>query len=91
MRNVITAKWHLGKEMKERKIVEIAHLDVRYNNRTQWYSCEIAQMKQQCTQPADNIQKQERIPLGCLPPIWKTYMIQFQWPPYQMSLGGTPK
>ena len=32
--------------------------------------------------------KQESIPVGCVPPTWKPYMLQVQWPPPDVVLGG---
>ena len=34
---------------------------------------------------------QESIPVGCVPPAWKSYVFQFQWPPADVApwYGGT--
>ena len=34
--------------------------------------------------------KQESIPVGCIPPTWKLYMLQFQGPQPDFTLGSPP-
>ena len=38
-------------------------------------------------QPVILIDKQDRIPVGCIPPAWKPYAFQFQLPSLDVTRG----